>query len=60
MTRKTKRHICGWIAAIAFVLMFGFVGGVECGTLPITRGAILMFSSLAVWAGAMYKGGWLK
>ena len=60
MTRKTTRHICGWIAGIAFVLMFGFVGGVECGTLPLARGAILMFSSLAVWAGAMYKGGWLK
>jgi len=60
MTIKTKRRICGWIAAVSFFLALGFVGGLECGTLPLTRGVILMCLSLAVGAAAAYKGGYLK
>ncbi len=60
MTTKTKRRICGWIAATAFFLMLGFAGGLECGTLPLTRGVILMLSCLAVGTAAAYKGGYLK
>ena len=60
MSIKTKRHICAAVSLLAFILMLGIAGGVECGTMPLKKGAIMMFSSLAVWIAAAYKGGYLK
>ena len=60
MKTRTKRRICGWIAGIAFFLMLGCVGGVECGTLPLVRGMILAVFFLAVFALAAYKGGYMR
>ena len=60
MKIRTKRRICGWISGISLFLMFGFVGGVECGTLPLARGMILAFICLAVFGLAAYKGGYMR
>lgn len=60
MTTRMKRRICGWIAAISAFLMLGYAGGLECGTMPLTRGVIAMVVCLAVSAAAAYKGGYLK
>lgn len=60
MKIRTKRRICGWIAGISLFIMFGFVGGVECGTIPLRRGMIFAGLSLAVFAAAAYKGGYMR
>ena len=38
MKVRTKQSILAGIGWFLFFLMFGFVGGVECGTLPELRG----------------------
>lgn len=60
MTTKTKRRICSWITFISFFLMLGIGGSVECETMSLAKGMILMFSCLAVGAAAAYKGGYMQ
>ena len=60
MKIRTKRRICGWVSAISLFLMFGCVGGVECGTLPLARGIILAGVCLVVFGLAAYKGGYMQ
>jgi hypothetical protein len=60
MKVRTKRHICAAVAAAGFVLALGVIGGIEHMGAPLGRGLITSLALLAVSAGAMWKGGWLR
>lgn len=60
MKVKMKRRICAWISGISFLMSLGAVGGVECGTMPLGKGTLLMFLYFAVSVLAAYKGGYLR
>jgi hypothetical protein len=49
MKTKTKQGILAGTGWLLFFMMFGFIGGVECGTLPEGRGFI---EALACLIGA--------
>lgn len=60
MKVRTKRKICAGIAALAMVLALGIIGGIEHMGAPLGRGLITCALMLAISAGALWKGGWLK
>ena len=59
MKIRIKRTICVTLAWIAFMLMLGVVFGVEKGWSDI-KAMWWYIPCLAVWAGGLWKGGWLK
>lgn len=60
MRMKTKRRICGWIAVISFFLAIGFAGGMELGSLSLTKGLLLMSVSVFAFAVSAYTGGYFS
>lgn len=59
MKTKTKRSICITLAWLAFFLMLGIVGGTEKGWLEI-RAMWWCIPCLLVWAGGLWKAGWVR
>lgn len=50
MKAKTKRKIAAAIGGILLILVFGIVGGMDCNTIPFTRGFILALAcELGAW-----------
>lgn len=46
-TERRKRRVCGILAAVSAVFLFGTVGGLEHDTLPLGTGTIYMAVSMA-------------
>ena len=57
MTVRQKKRICTVLGFTLLVLVLGFVGGMELGTLPIGKGAFLALGSELVGAFLLYKAG---
>lgn len=57
MTVRQKKRICTVLGFTLLILMLGFVGGMELGTLPIGKGAFLALGSELVGAFLLYKAG---
>ena len=60
MKVRTKRKICAGVAALALMMAFGIIGGMEHMGAPLGRGMITCALMLGICAFALYKGGWLK
>ncbi len=60
MKIKTKRRICVIVGWLAYLLMFGYIGGMELGTIAPARGAAMAVICLDVWAAALWKAGWIR
>lgn len=60
MKVKTKRRICGWISVIGFLVAYGAAGGIECDTVSLPTGTLIMFIGVAVFGLAAYKGGYMR
>ena len=59
MTIKTKRGIVLTVSWLAFMLMLSVVFGVDMGWSKVTA-LWWTVPCLAVWAGGLWKSGWLK
>ena len=59
MRVSTKKNLCVIVAWISFLLMLGLVGGTERGWMDVK---VLWWTipCLLVWAGGLYKAGWIK
>jgi hypothetical protein len=57
MTVRQKKRICTVLGFMLLVLVLGFVGGMELGTLPIGKGAFLALGCELVGAFLLYKAG---
>ena len=44
MKVRTKRRIAAAVGGILLLLMYGIVGGIECNSIPETRGFIEAFA----------------
>lgn len=51
------RKIVGIIAALSFILMCGFVGGLDRGTINLTKGFIGAAICTVIFAAACIKAG---
>ena len=60
MKVKTKRHICAAVAALGLMMALGIIGGMEHLGVSLGRGMMTCGLMLAISAGALWKGGWLK
>lgn len=60
MRTRTKRRICGWVSAAGLVTAFAGVAGVECNSMGLGFGSVLMFGGVAVFGLAAYKGGYMQ
>ena len=60
MKVRTKRHICAAVAACAFIMALGIVGGMEHLGVGLGRGLLTSGGFLLLSAGALWKGGWLR
>lgn len=50
MKARTKRKIAAVIGGFLLILMYGIVGGMDCGTIPFWRGWVeAMVCTLAAW-----------
>ena len=59
MTIKTKKTLTLTLAWAAFLLMLGIVGGGEKGWMTLSA-MWWCIPCLMVWAGGLYKAGWIK
>lgn len=60
MKAITKRRISAAIGGILFILVFGIVGGMDCNTIPFTRGFFLALAcELGAWL-AFCKAGMVR
>ena len=59
MSCKTKKGIVVTVAWLSFLLMLGVVFGVEKGWSEL-RAMWWCLPCLLVWAGGLYKAGWMK
>ena len=57
MTVRQKKRICTVLGFTLLVLVLGFVGGMELGTLPIGKGVFLALGAELVGAFLLYKAG---
>jgi len=60
MTIRQKKRICTVLGFTLLVLMLGFVGGMELGTLPMGKGAFLALGSELVGTFLLYKAGVIR
>ncbi len=60
MKTRTKRHICAAVGVLALVMALGIVGGMERLGVGLGRGLMTCGAMLAISAGALWKGGWMK
>lgn len=60
MKIKTKRHICGAVSVFGLVMVYGAAGALECDTVSLSAGTLLMFVGISVFALAAYKGGYMN
>lgn len=60
VTIKTKRTICRAVGFLAFMLMLGFVGGMERELIAVGKGAALALGCEIVGAAALWKAGVLR
>lgn len=51
------KKVCGVIAAISFLMLIGFVGGMDQGTLTLAQGGVGAFLSVGVFAVSLKIGG---
>lgn len=59
MKVKTKRKIAAAIGGFLLLLMYGIVGGMDCGTIPAFRGFLeALFCVLMAWF-CFCKAGWV-
>lgn len=59
MTIRTKKTIAVSLAWLAFMALLGIVGGVERGWMPLSA-MWWSIPCLLVWAGGLWKAGWLR
>lgn len=57
MKIRTKKRICVTVGLLAFLTMFGIIGGMEWGNIPFWRGAALSVLCELTAVCAWYKGG---
>lgn len=57
MKTRTKRRIAAAVGGILLLLMYGIVGGIECNTIPETRGFIEAFACVVGAWFAFHKAG---
>lgn len=55
-----KKRICATLGFLAFLLMLGFVGGMERELIAVGKGAALALSCEIVGAAALWKGGVIR
>jgi len=60
MRTGTKKRICAAVGALGLALTLGIVGGIERLGMPVGSGMLLSAGALAVSAGALWKGGWMR
>ncbi|GEM_PF-6876704 len=52
--RITGRTVCGALAFLSFLFMYGSIGAIECGTASIARGTIQALFFAAAWVMFTY------
>lgn len=57
MRTRTKKRICIALGLLAFVLVLGFVGAAELGTMNLGKAAAWAFSCEALGTLCLYKSG---
>ena len=51
------KKIWAILAMISLILMLGIIGGVDAGTMPLGKGALLSFCCLGSLAGSTWLAG---
>lgn len=57
MKTRTKKHIAAAIGWFLLFLMYGIVGGMDCNTIPFTRGFLEAMACILVAWFCFHKAG---